>query len=312
MPKISHWMRRHWLLSLLFVAAAAWAGTTYADFLRALAQKESSMNQYAVNQGGYAGLYQMGSLALQDAGYKNASGGWTGKDGITSQAGYLADAQAQTNAVTAYYAKAWNTIKYFGLDSYVGQTVNGVQITESGLLAGYHLLGIGTAANPGLKQFLQNGTVGTDGNKTPITTYISQFGGYAMPVAGTTYASVLAAKPSGGVTAGATGTTTTPAKTAVPPSLTGTSLLGSSGSSGSSASVYADPMTGYAGGSGSSMGDTRNMLALIAGAATLTWLAYVLLGSWTAFANGRAEMRHMSGDIVRGMVVVMLIVFLIW
>ena len=118
MSKISHWMRRHWLLSLLFVAAAAWAGTTYADFLRALAQRESSMNQYAVNQGGYAGLYQMGSLALQDAGYKNASGGWTGKDGITSQAGYLADAQAQTNAVTAYYAKAWNTIKYFGLDSY--------------------------------------------------------------------------------------------------------------------------------------------------------------------------------------------------
>jgi hypothetical protein len=176
-------------------------------------------------------------------------------------------------------------------------------------------LGIGTAANPGLKAFLQNGTVGSDANKTAITTYISQFGGYAMPVAGTTYASVLAAKPSGGVTAGLPGTTTSPAQTTVPPSLTGTSLLGSSGSSSSSSSstsVYADPMTGYAGGSGSSMGDTRNLLSLIAGAACLTWLAYVLLGSWTAFATGRAELRHMSGDIVRGMAVVMLIVFIIW
>jgi hypothetical protein len=85
---------RHALWSLLFVAFAAWAGTTYTDFLRALGDRESSMNQYAINQYGYAGLFQMGSLALQDAGYKTATGGWTGKDGITSQAQFLADAQA--------------------------------------------------------------------------------------------------------------------------------------------------------------------------------------------------------------------------
>ena len=46
MPTVTRWVRRHWLLSLLFVSVAAWAGTTYADYLRALAQRESSMNQY--------------------------------------------------------------------------------------------------------------------------------------------------------------------------------------------------------------------------------------------------------------------------
>jgi hypothetical protein len=60
------------------------------------------------------------------------------------------------------------------------------------------------------------------------------------------------------------------------------------------------------------MGNTRNMLALVAGAASLTWLAYVLFGLWTAFANGRAELHEMNGDIVRGLVVVMLFVALIW
>lgn len=310
MSSVTHWMRRHWLLSLLFVSVAAWAGTTYADYLRALAQTESSMNQYAVNKYGYAGLYQMGSSALQDAGYQNASGAWTGKDGITSQASFLANAQAQTNAITAYNTKAWATIKYFGLDSYVGQTVNGVEITQSGLLAGYHLLGIGNSAHPGLKAFLQSGVVGADANNTTIATYIAKFGGYDLPVAGTTYASVLAAHPTGG-TAGIVktnaGSTTGITHTTIPASMGGSSVLATA-----SAPVYANALDGYAGGSGSTMSSTRNMLALVGGAACLTWAAYVLLGLWTSFADGRAELHEMNGNVVRALVVVMLLVVLLW
>lgn len=312
--KSLQWVRRHWGWSLLFVTVAALAGTTYADFLKAVGQRESSMNQYAVNKYGYAGLYQMGSLALQDAGYKTSSGAWTGKDGVTSQAGFLANAQAQTNAITAYYQKAWSTIQYYGLDRYVGQTVNGVPITASGLLAGYHLLGIGNAANPGLKAFLQNGTVGMDANGTTIASYIKTFGGYSLPVSGTTYASVAAATPTGGVTisSGTSGTPTTLA-TPTPASLTGPSLLGDTSLSGASPSaVYADPMAGFSGGSGQTMRAVQNLLALLAGAAALTWLAYAIHGLWMRYADGVSELHEMTTGVVRAMVVVMLIVALIW
>lgn len=305
---ISNWIRRHALLSLLLVATAVWAGTTYADYLRSLAQRESSMNQYAVNKYGYSGLYQMGSGALQDAGYKTASGAWTGKDGINSQADFLANAQAQTNAVTAYHQKAWQTIQHYGLDKYVGQTVNGVQITASGLLAGYHLLGIGNAKNPGLKAFLQGGVIGTDANNTSITSYIAQFGGYGMPTA-TNYSEVLAAKPSGGVAMGSHGTGSG-VSTTLPGSLTGSPVLASP--SAGSSPIYANALDGFAGGSGSSMSDTRNMLTLVAAAALLTWLAYVVFGSWSAFADGRVELNEMGGDIVRGMVVAMLVILILW
>lgn len=303
---ISNWIRRHALLSLLLVATVVWAGTTYADYLRSLAQRESSMNQYAVNKYGYSGLYQMGSGALQDAGYKTASGAWTGKDGINSQADFLANAQAQTNAVTAYHTKAWQTIQYYGLDKYVGQTVNGVEVTASGLLAGYHLLGIGNAQNPGLKAFLQGGVIGTDANNTSIASYIAKFGGYGLPTP-TTYAEVLSAKPSGGAS---TATTSSTATTPLPASLTSPSVLASP--STGAVSVYANPLDGFAGGSGSTMSDTRSMLTLVAATAFLTWLAYVVFGSWTAFAEGRVELHQMSGDIVRGMVVTMLLILILW
>lgn len=312
MPLINR-IRRHWLFSLMFVSLAAWAGTSYADYLRALAQRESSMNQYAVNQYGYAGLYQMGKAALQDAGYKNSSGAWTGKDGVTSQAAFLADAQAQTNAITTYHQKAWNTIQAYGLDKYVGQTVNGVQITPSGLLAGYHLLGIGNATNPGLQAYLQTGKNPKDPNGTTIASYIAKFGGYSLPVSGTTYASVLAANPSGGATGG-TATSTSSNATPLPTSLiSGSSVLGSLLSSSPTPNpVHASPLAGYAGGSGSTMGDTRNMLTLVAGTAALLWLAYVVFGSWAAFADGKTGLHVMSQDIVRGALVVMLIVAVLW
>ncbi len=303
---IFNWIRRHALFSLLLVATAVWAGTTYADYLRSLAQRESSMNQYAVNKYGYSGLYQMGSSALKDAGYKTSSGAWTGKDGINSQADFLANAQAQTNAVTAYHTKAWQTIQYYGLDKYVGQTINGVEVTASGLLAGYHLLGIGNAQNPGLKAFLQGGVIGTDANNTSIASYIAKFGGYGLP-SPTTYAEVLSAKPSGGTS---TVTTGSASSTPLPASLTSPSVLAPP--STGAVSAYSNPMDGFAGGSGSTMNDTRSMLTLVAAAAFLTWLAYVVHGSWSAFATGRLEIHEMSGDIVRGMVVTMLLILLLW
>jgi hypothetical protein len=298
---------KHSLWSLLFIAVVAWAGTTYADFLRALAEQESSMNQNAVNQFGYAGLYQMGTPALQDAGYKNSSGAWTGKDGINSQADFLANAQAQTNAITAYHQAAWNAITANGLDAYIGQSVNGIPITASGLVAGYHLLGLGNASHPGLLAFLQDGTVGTDGNDTAITSYIAKFGGYGLPVIGTTIASVLAAKPTGGV-----GKTTTTHTTVIPPNLSSGSTVFGGTTGPSFTPKYSTSMAGFEGAAGQPMGTVRNMFVLVAGAAALLWLAYSTFGAWSAFADGRLELREMSTTIVRGMVVISLLMLLLW
>jgi hypothetical protein len=294
-------IRKHGLWGMLFVALVACAGTTYSDFLNALAQRESSMNQYAVNRFGYAGLYQMGTLALQDAGYKNASGAWTGKDGVFSQSDYLANAQAQTNAVTAYQQKAETYIVSKGLNAYIGTTIDGVLITASGLIAGYHLVGPGALLN-----FVKSGLVTFDGNGVPITTYIQQFAGYGLPVNGTTYASVLAATPTGGVatviTPSSPYATTAPLVSAAP-------LMGLGGASGLG---YATAADGFFGATGYQMGDVRNLMVLLAAALFTVWFAHTLMSSWMGFAGGKLSIFTLKSHAVQGAVVVMLLSYLIW
>jgi hypothetical protein len=61
------------------------------------------------------------------------------------------------------------------LQNYEGKKINGIEITESGLLAASHLGGVGS-----VKKFLKsNGKrVKSDGYGTSIQNYISKFGGY--------------------------------------------------------------------------------------------------------------------------------------
>lgn len=157
------------------------------NFYTALGMSESSGNYSSVNQYGYVGMYQFGELALQDAGFfvpgsqpatNNWVGTWTGVDGINSLSQFLASPTAQNDAAQAYAATQWGYITHFGLDTYIGQTIDGVTITQSGLVAGAWLVGIG-----GLMKFLNsNGsTVPTDGNGTPITNYLSQFAQFSSP-----------------------------------------------------------------------------------------------------------------------------------
>ena len=289
---------KHGFWGLLFVAIAAWAGTTYPDFLHALAQMESSMNQYAVNRFGYAGLYQMGSLALQDAGFKTASGGWTGRDGVNSQADYLANAQAQTDAVTTYQQRAEAYIVSHHLDAAIGTTINGVLITASGLIAGYHLVGPGA-----LQNYVQNGVVATDGNGTPITAYVQRFGGYGLPVSGTTAASVLGASPTGGVAVVVPPTSpyATPA-----PNVNTSPLLGNNGPS------YATAADGFAGATGYHMSDVRSLIAGLVAALVLLWFAYTQASSWQGFSAGKLTIHALQSNAVQGGVVVMLLMYLIW
>lgn len=161
------------------------APKSYDAFLDALGERESSGNYGAVNTLGFLGKYQFGELALIDVGYYSADGtaendwkpgSWTGKDGINSKADFLADPAAQESAIRAYMKLQWS---YLGdARAYEGQTVHGIKITESGLLAAAHLLGAGAVRN-----FLaSDGTsVPGDAYGTPLAEYFTLFKGYDTP-----------------------------------------------------------------------------------------------------------------------------------
>ena len=149
---------------------------TYIDYLNALGMMESSDNYSAKNKYGYLGRYQMGSLALQDAGFMDSKGNWTATAktyGVTSESTFLGNKTAQDVAITAFNKKQWGYIKYYGLDKYIGGLYCGVTVTASGLLAAVHLVGIGT-----ILKALPSGVSAKDANGTTAAFYMQKFGGY--------------------------------------------------------------------------------------------------------------------------------------
>jgi RHS repeat-associated protein len=165
----------------------------YKDFLDKLAMKESSDN-YTARNGIYLGRYQLGDLALQDAGFKDSNNNWTELAktayNVNTNEAFLNNPQAQDAAIRSYHKKVWGYIKSYNLTKYIGQdaTFNdeklGFTVTESGLLAGSHLVGVGGARkffNPqltiGSVAVNKNG-IPMDGNGTLITEYMKNYGGY--------------------------------------------------------------------------------------------------------------------------------------
>jgi len=67
-----------------------------------------------------------------------------------------------------------NLFKKRKYSKYLGKTVNGIEITISGLVAGAHLKGLG-----GVRKFLK-GKDNADAYGTKISEYIEKFGGYDL------------------------------------------------------------------------------------------------------------------------------------
>ena len=157
---------------------------TLQEFLNDLGARESGGNYKAFNKFGYAGKYQMGEMALIDCGYykkpsKNYNNDWSGeflgKDGVKSIQDFLNSPQSQENAIRAYIKKQWRYLKAFGAHKYLNQIINGYKITESGLLAGAHLKGVGSVLN----YLSSNGKNNSkDAFGTSIEEYIKRFAGY--------------------------------------------------------------------------------------------------------------------------------------
>ncbi len=136
-------------------------GKSYLGFKEAVAFKESRGNYDVVNQFGYLGKYQFGKGTLALIGIKNVKG-------------FLNNPELQEKA---FYANASRNkwILRRDITRFDGKTINGVKVTESGILAAAHLAGPGS-----VKKYLRSGGVTgfSDAFGTTIRYYMKRFAGY--------------------------------------------------------------------------------------------------------------------------------------
>jgi hypothetical protein len=135
---------------------------THVDFLKAIGHKESGNNYSIVNSYGYMGRYQFGASTLKGLGYK------------VSKEEFLNSPKLQEEAMQALLEHNRKKLRR-QIDKYCGQTVNGVYITESGILAAAHLAGQGN-----VKKFFRKGYEFKDGYGTTMTSYMEKFSGYQL------------------------------------------------------------------------------------------------------------------------------------
>lgn len=135
---------------------------THVDFLQAIGQKESGNNYTVVNTFGYMGKYQFGAATLKGLGYK-----------VTKEE-FLNNPALQEEAMQALLEHNRKKLRR-QIEKYCGDTVNGVYITESGILAAAHLAGQGN-----VKKFFRKGYEFKDGYGTTMTSYMRKFSGYEL------------------------------------------------------------------------------------------------------------------------------------
>jgi len=137
----------------------------HSTFLDAIGFRESSNNYKAVNRFGYLGKYQFGRKTLNAIGFKDIS-----------NREFLANPSIQEEAMLVLLKRNKHTLRR-EIKKYVGKTINGIYITESGILAAAHLGGAGN-----VKKFFRNGKNFADGNGTKMTSYMKRFAGYQLNI----------------------------------------------------------------------------------------------------------------------------------
>ena len=130
------------------------------SFLTAVGFRESGNRYDITNKWGYMGKYQFGKSTLKGLGFK-----------VTKKE-FLSNPQLQEEAMLALLLHNKEKLQKY-IDIFDGQTINGMLITESGILAAAHLGGQGS-----VKRYFKNGKVFRDGNGTKITSYMKKFSGY--------------------------------------------------------------------------------------------------------------------------------------
>lgn len=136
-------------------------GKSFVGFKEALAFKESRGDYFTVNSLGYLGKYQFGKGTLRLLGVHDFDE-------------FLNSPELQEKAFIAN-AERNKWILRRDIKRFTGKTINGITITESGILAAAHLAGAGS-----VKHYLRSyGAVNfADAFGTTIEYYMKKFSGY--------------------------------------------------------------------------------------------------------------------------------------
>ena len=129
-------------------------------FLNDIGHRESGNRYDITNTWGYMGKYQFGKSTLKGLGFD-----------VTREE-FLNNPQLQEEAMLALLNHNKKKLQSY-IDIYDGKTINGMYVSESGILAAAHLGGQGS-----VKRYFKNGKIFKDAYGTKITSYMKQFSGY--------------------------------------------------------------------------------------------------------------------------------------
>ena len=136
-------------------------GKFFIGYKEAIAHKESQGKYKKVNSLGYMGKYQFGKETLETVGIHDSSR-------------FLNSPKLQEKAFIALLSKNKGILQNI-IEKYDGTVVNGIMVTESGILAAAHLGGAGSV----MKFFRNNGErYYKDSYGTSIRSYMKAFGGF--------------------------------------------------------------------------------------------------------------------------------------
>ena len=133
-------------------------------FLTAIGHRESSNRYDVVNKWGYMGKYQFGRKTLRNLGYDISKKEFLNSPHIQEQA--MLDLLEHNRRILRLY-----------INTYSGTIIDGVEITESGILAAAHLGGPGN-----VKRYFKKGKQFKDGNGTKLTSYLTKFSCYKLNI----------------------------------------------------------------------------------------------------------------------------------
>ncbi|MDT0607250.1 hypothetical protein [Croceitalea rosinachiae] len=140
-------------------------GNSYIGFKEALAFKESQGNYNTINTLGYLGKYQFGSGTLRLM-------------GVSDTSFFLSDANLQEKVFELNVARnKW--ILRRDIKRFIGKKINGIVISESGIIAAAHLAGAGN-----VKKYLRSygQTDFSDAYGSSIAYYMKKFRDYNISI----------------------------------------------------------------------------------------------------------------------------------